>query len=538
MNFEDLQHQWKQEGADVRLPIRSDLLLREIRRNQAAFYKEILWRDFREFFTSFLCGGLFVFFGYRLDWSFFVSAAGMVYLAAFFVLYRRFCSVKAPVEHASLRDSVEDSLRELELQIGLSRNVFWWYLLWPSMGLVFPLLKLGFMQPTLSEVPPVVWMTLFLFILVSAGVYWANRYQIRKVLLPRRQELGDWLENLGGPSPSIETGKQRGVWKVFSLSVLVSLLFLGIILFMGRKAEGENSYPTFDETVRQMAPGEPLPPTAEELIRLAEACPAEIGFYGRNFTTGKDLAYRADQPACLASIVKLFVLAELSRQLEAGEVEAADSVTITYEDREERCSLQEAVDRMIGVSDNEATAALAGLVGYDRVNALAGELGLEGISETILPEGDGLGEVLDSRVFEQRMVPTGELPPQHGTARGIVGFFERLHEKTLVSEAVSRRVLEGLMRNPKPFAPKATPAGYHSVGKGGSLLWIRPPRPHYNMLGWGIYIYSEEEALAFCLWSEWFPEDMDEARRHEWMYGLSDGIVNLLLLPENRTLSN
>lgn len=337
------------------------------------------------------------------------------------------------------------------------------------------------------------------------------------------------------------------MWKVFYVSIVVSLVVLGLLLFADRAAEAKQEPPALTDAVEQMASEKTLPAlpeiggvkTPEALYELARACPAEIGFYGKNFTMGEELAYRADQPACLASIAKLFVLGELARQMEAGGIGAEESVTIVYEDRQDTCSIDEAVDRMIGVSDNEATVALAKRVGYDRVNAVAGELGIKGLSKTILPEWDRVSEVLDMRVFERRMVEAGEdLPPWHGTARGIVGYLERLHEQKLFSEAVSRRVLEGLERNPKPFAPKGTPAGYKSVGKGGSLLWIRPPRPHYNMLGWGLYIYNEEEAVAFCLWSEWFPQDIAEARRNEWLMEFSGHIVNLLLKPEHRILSN
>ncbi len=86
-------------------------------------------------------------------------------------------------------------------------------------------------------------------------------------------------------------------------------------------------------------------------------------------------------------------------------------------------------------------------------------------------------------------------------------------------------------RNPKYFAPRATPPGFRSGGKGGSIGWIRPFRPPYNMAGWGILIRSEDVALGFCLWFEWFPADMPQEQEREWRSGLSDCIVNILLSP-------
>ncbi|NIQ99905.1 MAG: hypothetical protein GTN78_06840, partial [Gemmatimonadales bacterium] len=61
--------------------------------------------------------------------------------------------------------------------------------------------------------------------------------------------------------------------------------------------------------------------SAERLVSLARACPAEVGFYGKNFTTGKTVEYRPDQPTCLASIVKIFPLLEVMHQVEKGEVD-------------------------------------------------------------------------------------------------------------------------------------------------------------------------------------------------------------------------
>ena len=52
------------------------------------------------------------------------------------------------------------------------------------------------------------------------------------------------------------------------------------------------------------------------------------------------------------------------------------------------------------------------------------------------------------------------------------------------------------------------------------------------MVGWSLYIYDESEAIAFCLWFEWFPEGMEQKERSEWTSGLSDCIVNLLVKKE------
>jgi hypothetical protein len=273
--------------------------------------------------------------------------------------------------------------------------------------------------------------------------------------------------------------------------------------------------------------------TQEELSALLEQCPAEVGFFGKNLKTGATVEYRPDQPACLASIVKIFVLLEVMRQADEELLDLSESITIRREDMKETCTITEALDKMIGVSDNEATTALATRVGWDRVNALPAELRITGLSDKILPEPGVFEKVLDKRVYAKaRLCAPHNLLPQHGTARGIVQYFEMLNTGRLISEPVSRRVLEVFDKNPKNFAPNATPAGFKSGGKGGSLAWIRPGRPPYNMLGWGLLIRNEQIALAFCLWCEWFPEDTSEELKRKWCFTLSDGIVSILFARE------
>ena len=332
----------------------------------------------------------------------------------------------------------------------------------------------------------------------------------------------------------------------YTLEIRASNLIAGDPLFGVTKTlkleyvlDGERKTATLREGVTLLIPGDPFDElktitTAERLAALAGACPAEAGFYGKNFTTGKTVEYCPDQPACLASIVKIFPLLEVMCQVEDGSLDLSALITIERQEGKETCTISQALDKMIGASDNEATAALAELVGYDALNALPKRLGIAGFSDQILPVPGVLDKVLDKRVHGLRILQESDLLPQHGTARGIVRYFELLHKNKLVNERISRRVLEVFDRNPKYFAPRATPANFSSGGKGGSLRWVRLFRPQYNMIGWGILIKSEEIALGFCLWCEWFPASMSQEEQLQWLHGLSDCIVNILLLPQSR----
>ena len=279
----------------------------------------------------------------------------------------------------------------------------------------------------------------------------------------------------------------------------------------------------------------------DELMALVKNCPAEVGFYGKNLSTSRTVEYRPDQPACLASIVKIFVLLEVMRQADKGTLDLSEPITIQREDKKEICTISQALDKMIRISDNKATGALAGRVGFDRVNALPDELEITGLSKKILPEPGVLEKVLDQRVYgdqkpelldKRRLEPNSlaaSLLPQHGTARGIVRYFELLSEKKLINERISAQVLEVFDRNPRKFAPTATPAGFKSGGKGGSIGWWRPSAQPYNMVGWGALIRNQNTAVVFCLWFEWFPESTSGDLQRKWSDTISDSIVNILL---------
>jgi hypothetical protein len=216
-------------------------------------------------------------------------------------------------------------------------------------------------------------------------------------------------------------------------------------------------------------------------------------------------------------------------QVQAGRLNLDDDLRV----KRKKVTIKEALDLMIGLSDNDATDALTARVGYDRVNALPGELGMTGVSDQILPKPGVLDGVLDQRVSGPRVVSPNRLLPQHATARGMVRYFELLDRDKLKSPEISTNVVAVLDRHPRGFVPNA-PAGFRVVGKGGSLSWKRPGKPQYNMVGWNLYLRDGKRSLALCLWCEWFPENMAEELKTKWCFAISDGIVEVLLNNETR----
>ncbi len=103
---------------------------------------------------------------------------------------------------------------------------------------------------------------------------------------------------------------------------------------------------------------------------------------------GARFRFRAEEALPSASLIKVLVLAELLRQVDAGRVSLERRVLGGEEDVVEDSEMVEAegppvelsvgrlAEGMISVSDNTATNALISLLGEDRVNALARDLGL------------------------------------------------------------------------------------------------------------------------------------------------------------------
>jgi hypothetical protein len=105
-----------------------------------------------------------------------------------------------------LRSSVERSLVQVEHQIWLLRNVFWWYLLPPGVPMMIWLAHFSWSSGRHSIVGAIAAfgvMALF-FLLVGWFIYWLNQYAVRKQLEPRRKELQTLLKGLD------ETGEAPG----------------------------------------------------------------------------------------------------------------------------------------------------------------------------------------------------------------------------------------------------------------------------------------------------------------------------------------
>ncbi len=201
MTFDELQKSWQAQQIDPQIAIDSELLLKEVKRNKEYFESAILRRDIREIGCAVLLIALFLYFGIKHNlWPMWLLAILCLWIGVFMFADRIVQKRKLPRLSDSLFDCVKNSLAQVNHQIWLLKNVLWWYLLPLGAGLLIWFCYCG-LSAMLSENPSTKYLLFILTCIVGTillywGVYWLNQYDVRKDLLPRKQELEQLLHSL------------------------------------------------------------------------------------------------------------------------------------------------------------------------------------------------------------------------------------------------------------------------------------------------------------------------------------------------------
>lgn len=204
MTPDEIKEAWQTQTSQTRLTIDVELLLQEVQRNQQYFSAMIFWRDVREVGTALVLAGLslYVGIGLSMPWTWYLASLALVWIGGFMLTDRMRHKRRPPGPSEPLRPRLECSLAQVEHQIWLLRNVFWWYLL-PIAVAVLPF----FVHSAWQDRAGGWWIALALGLVivftvaVLGVVYWVNQIAVRSAFEPRRQELEMLLVSLQDESP-------------------------------------------------------------------------------------------------------------------------------------------------------------------------------------------------------------------------------------------------------------------------------------------------------------------------------------------------
>lgn len=196
---DELKRAWQSQTAPQRLTLDAALVLNEVRRNEQQFAAMIYSRDVREVGVALLLVPAWILMGIKTDlpWSWYLVVPTLLWIAGFMIVDRMRQRRRQPGLGDSLRNCIENSLAQVEHQIWLLRNIFWWYLLPPFSAMtIFPAhLAWQSRDDGLSALGEFVGAAL-VFAFVGWFLYWLNQRAVRKDLEPRRSELQALLTNL------------------------------------------------------------------------------------------------------------------------------------------------------------------------------------------------------------------------------------------------------------------------------------------------------------------------------------------------------
>lgn len=204
MEFDELKNAWQGQDAGQKVQVDASALTKLILREQRTWSHLLLCRDIREVVVCCLVIPFCLYSAIKMDlFTMYLVAGGALFVGVFFIVDRLLQRHRQPRQDQPLVEFIKRSIDQNDHQIWLLRNVFWWYLLPPGIGVAaflsyifYELLHDGFSWQ--SEL----WAVLFvagvalMCGLVFWGAYWLNQRAVRDVLEPRKQELSELLDEL------------------------------------------------------------------------------------------------------------------------------------------------------------------------------------------------------------------------------------------------------------------------------------------------------------------------------------------------------
>lgn len=198
-----LQQAWKTQTS--RITIDASRLQQEIQRSQSELRFTVFFRDLREIGVALVMIPIWIIMGVTksLPWTWYLGVPAFLWVAGFMLIDRKRHPQRPVQPGEPLVDSAQESLTQVEHQIKLLRNVFWWYLL-------------PFLIAILAFFFQVAWQTggwwsglgaTGFVVVLYWGIYLLNQFAVRRHLEPQRQELLKLLAGLKEESTTEVSGE-------------------------------------------------------------------------------------------------------------------------------------------------------------------------------------------------------------------------------------------------------------------------------------------------------------------------------------------
>lgn len=199
MEPDKYQQAWQAQKSQTRVTIDADLLLKDVQRHQRNFRNEVIWGDVGELAIVCLLLPIWIYLGVKTSspWSWYLTIPVLIWYVLFRLMYRKRHKQKPSEPDEPLLQCVKNSLIQIEDQIWLFRNVFWWSLL--PLSISFLAFLIHVFLPAANhwwEFLIALFFSVLAFGVPYGAIYFGTQRTVRSKYEPRRQELLTLLASL------------------------------------------------------------------------------------------------------------------------------------------------------------------------------------------------------------------------------------------------------------------------------------------------------------------------------------------------------
>lgn len=203
MTLDKFQKAWKAEAQQVQVSFDAELLTQKVKQAQASFRSMILMRDVREIGVSLSLIPIWITMGIAasLPWTWYLTVPVLLWMAGFVWVFRLRNPQARSEPGEPLTFYLQQSLNQIERQIWLLKNVFWWSLLPCTISCMAFFIQSG--RDSTGSWWGAAIIALFggIFIFyVYRWIYGINQKAVREQLSPQRDKLQKLIDSLESDS--------------------------------------------------------------------------------------------------------------------------------------------------------------------------------------------------------------------------------------------------------------------------------------------------------------------------------------------------